>query len=82
MTTTRTPRPSMRAAINAKCKDCIHDPKAGLGAWREQVEQCPCTGCPLYPLRPLSRKEGRKSGQEGTFPAPASLAATDGTPSP
>lgn len=46
---------SLRAAINAKCKDCIHDPLAGLGSWRQQVEACPCTDCPLYPVRPRSK---------------------------
>jgi hypothetical protein len=43
---------SLRAAINAKCKDCIYDPKCGGGTWREQVAQCPSTDCPLWPVRP------------------------------
>ena len=31
------PRVSMRAAINAKCKECTYDPYArGLGGWRDQ----------------------------------------------
>jgi hypothetical protein len=38
-------------AIAAKCRDCIHDPSAP-GTWREQVAQCSCPGCPLWPLRP------------------------------
>lgn len=42
---------SLRAAINAKCKDCIHD-EAAPGTWREQVAQCSCPSCPLWPLRP------------------------------
>ena len=46
---------SFRKAIDAKCKDCIHDPKSGLGNWKQQVEQCTVTQCPLYPLRPKSR---------------------------
>jgi hypothetical protein len=82
MTTTRTPRPSMRGAINAKSKDCIYDPKAHMGTWREQVEQCPSTHCPLHPLRPTPSKEAPKRGQEGPFPAPASLGATAGTLTP
>ena len=82
MTTTKTPRPSVRAAINAKCKDCIHDPKAGLGTWREQVELCPCTGCPLYPVRPLPHRKALKNTQEGPFLADASLAPTQGSPTP
>lgn len=46
-------RPSMRAAINRHCKDCIYDPLAG-GTWRQQVEACTFTDCALYPLRPVS----------------------------
>jgi len=51
-------RPSMRAAINSKCKDCIYDPLAGLGTWRQQVGGCTSTDCPLFLLRPLP--EGKK----------------------
>lgn len=43
---------SLRQAINAKCRDCIHDPGSGLGTWREQIAQCTCTACPLWPHRP------------------------------
>lgn len=46
-------KPSKRAAINAKCKDCIYDPMGG-GSWREQVEACTSPDCPLYELRPKS----------------------------
>lgn len=42
-----------QAAINAKCRDCIHDPLAG-GTWRQQVEACTCIACPLFPYRPVS----------------------------
>jgi len=45
---------SLRAAINAKCKDCIYDPKSGLGTWRQQVEGCTSRNCPLWPHRPTS----------------------------
>lgn len=45
---------SLRAAINAKCKDCIYDPKSGLGTWRQQVEGCTSRICPLWPVRPTS----------------------------
>ena len=51
-------KPSMRRAINAKCKECIYDPIGGSGNWRQQVEACTVTGCPLYPLRPVSRAGG------------------------
>lgn len=42
---------SLRKSIDAKCKDCIHDP-AAPGTWREQVAQCSCPSCPLWPVRP------------------------------
>jgi hypothetical protein len=45
-------RVGLRAAINAKFKDCIYDPTSGGGTWREQVAQCSCRSCPLWPLRP------------------------------
>jgi hypothetical protein len=50
----------MRQAINAKCKDCIYDPKAG-GTWRQQVEGCTITACGLHPYRPKAAK-GASSG--------------------
>ena len=43
---------SLRGAINAKCRDCIYDPRSGGGTWREQVAQCSVISCPLWPLRP------------------------------
>lgn len=45
---------SLRAAIDAKCKDCIYDPKSGLGTWRQQVEGCAIRTCSLWPVRPKS----------------------------
>jgi hypothetical protein len=45
---------SLRAAINAKCKDCIYDPLAG-GTWLAQVAVCSSPGCPLWPVRPGPR---------------------------
>ena len=51
---TTSKRPSMRAAINAMCRQCIYDPK-GSGTWRQQVEACTSPNCPLYPLRPVSK---------------------------
>ncbi len=42
---------SLLAAINGKCRDCIHDP-AAPGSWRAQVAQCSCPSCPLWPVRP------------------------------
>ena len=51
----RQKRPSMRASINAKCKECIYDPFHGCGSWRKQVEACTSYKCPLFGLRPVSR---------------------------
>jgi hypothetical protein len=44
---------SMRAAINAKCRDCIYDTCAP-GNWRQQVQKCAVTSCPLHAYRPKS----------------------------
>lgn len=49
---------SLRKAINAKCRECIYDDLAP-GNWRQQVEACPCTDCPLYAVRPRSRGMAR-----------------------
>ena len=46
---------SLRSAINAKCKECIYDPIAGGGAWRQQVTECTSATCSLFEVRPLSR---------------------------
>lgn len=46
---------SMRKAINEKCKDCIYDPKSGLGTWRQQTEACTIKSCSLWPVRPISK---------------------------
>ena len=48
---------SLRAAINAKCRECIYDPIAGRGTWREQVEACVSANCPLHEVRPKSSGE-------------------------
>lgn len=47
------PTRSLRGAINAKCRECIYDPEAGRGTWRQQVAACTSTRCPLFPVRPL-----------------------------
>lgn len=54
-----TRRPSLRAAIDAMCKSCIYDPGNGNGTWREQVEACLSSNCPLHPLRPISAPKTR-----------------------
>jgi hypothetical protein len=53
---------SLRAAINAKCKECIYDPVGGRGTWRQQVEACTAPGCPLYAVRPTSAGSKDDSG--------------------
>lgn len=54
-------RQSLRAAINAMCRQCIYDPN-GSGTWRQQVEACTSPNCPLYPVRPVQmRKENEGS---------------------
>lgn len=56
---------SMRTAIDLKCKDCIFDPKAGLGTWRQQTEACTLKSCSLWPYRPKSAsKSTATTGQQ------------------
>lgn len=55
---------SLRKAINDKCKECIYDPIAGRGNWRQQVEACTSRACPLYIVRPTS--SGMKGESEAT----------------
>lgn len=49
------PRPSLREAIDAKCRECVYDSKSGVGTWREQVGLCTSRECPLYCVRPVAR---------------------------
>jgi len=75
-----TVKPGLRAAINAPCKSCIPDPKAGGGSWRQQVGACTITRCALWPVRPTSSapKVMPEDGpanivgkvSDGPFPAP------------
>lgn len=44
--------PSLRKAIDAKCRQCSHDP-CDRGTWRQQVANCRVLSCPLYPVRPM-----------------------------
>lgn len=44
---------SLKKAIEDKCKDCTYD-KEAPGTWREQVEGCRVTKCPLWEVRPLT----------------------------
>lgn len=55
---------SFRAAIDAKCKECIYDPIGGKGTWRQQTEACTSYSCPLYQLRPTSASTKVDSGPD------------------
>lgn len=46
----------LRGRVNAMCASCIYDPYGGDGTWREQVEICTSYTCPLYDVRPVSRR--------------------------
>ena len=47
---------SRRQAIAEYCKECSYDPEdKGAGTWRQQIEACVMSDCPLYEFRPLSR---------------------------
>jgi hypothetical protein len=48
--------PSLRKAINNKCKDCIYDPSAtGCGSWLQQITDCTDKTCSLWKVRPTMR---------------------------
>jgi len=42
-------------AIDKMCRECIYDP--GNGSWREQVERCTSSKCPLYTHRPTTEEK-------------------------
>ena len=44
-------KPGLRAAVNAKCRECIYDP-CQPGTWLAQVRACTSPRCPLYMVRP------------------------------
>jgi len=45
----------LRGKINAMCCHCIYDPTQS-GTWLKQVEICSSKDCPLYKVRPTSKK--------------------------
>lgn len=46
-------RPSLRAAIDAHCRECG---ACDAGAnWREHISCCAVLSCPIWPVRPISR---------------------------
>lgn len=50
----RTIARSPKAAIKAKCVDCVYDP-AAAGSKLVQTTLCACTDCPLWPFRPTTK---------------------------
>ena len=45
-------RKSMRAAITAKCQDCM--------CWQNtEIKECDVVTCPLWQYRPFSKKDGK-----------------------
>jgi hypothetical protein len=47
-------RRGLRAAVDAMCRACIYDPVGGAGTWRQKVQACTSTGCPLFGVRPMA----------------------------
>lgn len=44
---------SLKKCVEAKCKDCTYDSYTP-GSWRQQVELCRVTSCPLWEVRPIT----------------------------
>ena len=55
---------SLRAAINAKCRDCLYDEQAA-GSAAVQIELCAAFTCPLWPVRRV-----RPEADRGPYSAP------------
>lgn len=70
-------RLSLRGAINAMCRSCLYDPGNGNGGWREQVEGCSSSNCPLHSVRPLPVR-ARKPDEDARDRSLAPVAANDG----
>lgn len=49
----REKKPSMRKAVNAKCRDCTYDPLGG-GSAAVQIAVCTDSACPLHAVRPVT----------------------------
>jgi len=46
-------RHSLRAVINAKCHDCVVDPR-DVGTAAQQIACCTISDCPLHPVTPVT----------------------------
>lgn len=71
-------RPSLRAAIDAMCKNCLYDPGNGNGGWRTQIEGCSSSNCALHPVRPLPVMVN-KSGEDAHSEPLAPVTSNEGT---
>ncbi len=60
---------SLRKAVDAYCKSCIHDPLAGLGNWKQQVEGCTVKKCELFEYRLFDRTRPKKPRTEAQVAA-------------
>jgi len=49
-------KPGLRGKIDAHCISCVYEQSNG-GTWRQQVELCTVTVCPLYGVRPTSKSD-------------------------
>lgn len=47
--------PTLRSCIDTKCREC-GGADGGARFWRVHVSACPVTDCPLWPVRPLARR--------------------------
>ena len=43
-------KPGLRGKVDANCVYCVYEEGQG-GSWREQVQACTVTACPLYSVR-------------------------------
>tara|TARA_B100002049_G_scaffold230145_1_gene206697 strand:+ start:381 stop:626 length:246 start_codon:yes stop_codon:yes gene_type:complete len=68
---------SLRAAIDAKCRDCVVDPLAG-GTRLQQIIDCTCASCPLYPVRPQRSPSKQKQMQAQQASESLSLSGEQG----
>ena len=53
----------LRKLIDLMCQDCSYD-NLDVGTWRQQVERCTATGCPLYKARPRRIKQTKGAHNE------------------
>ena len=45
----------LRGKVDAHCISCVYD-EANKGTWRQQIEWCTVTTCPLYSVRKMTLK--------------------------